>query len=141
MGGRLQNVESRQNYLPPGEGTMASSQKEQDGSKVPHNKTSSGLQLSFTKTNIVSVPMVEFGDLSHFVEFKFDVLPALHVETITEKLSTIQLLVLLFCWAKANIKLHPVGIIQVLVMNMRPRLILHVVILRFLVQEKIPQQF
>merc|ERR1711865_876936 len=67
-----------------------------DGSKVPHNKTSSGLQLSFTKTNIVSVPMVEFDDLSHFVEFKFDVLPALHVETITEKLSTIQLLASIF---------------------------------------------
>ena len=36
-----------------------------DGSNVPHNKTSSGLQLSFTKTSIVSVPMVEFDDPWH----------------------------------------------------------------------------
>ena len=67
-----------------------------DGTNVPADKCSSGLQLSFTQTDTVTEPVDVFANSEHVVEFNFAVLPALHVEVVEEKLSNIQLLASIF---------------------------------------------
>ena len=68
-----------------------------DGSQVARKATSSGLQLGYKQT-VLKFDLVEdyVPQLYHVVDFKFEVLPALHVETTTETLSTIQLAATIF---------------------------------------------
>ena len=68
-----------------------------DGSQVSHKVTSSGLQLGFKQTTVKSEHAQNFDpQRSHVIAFKFEVVPALHVETTTEILSTIQLAATIF---------------------------------------------
>ena len=76
-----------------------------DGSHVARNKSSSGLQLSYTQTDSVFATIDNFAESTHVVDFEFVVLPALHVEVVTQKLSNTQLLASIFSLLGAATKL------------------------------------
>ena len=68
-----------------------------DASQVGRRATTSGLHIVHRQTTIESTESTKYEPgPSHIVEFHFQVLPALHVETTTETLSTIQLAATIF---------------------------------------------
>ena len=68
-----------------------------DGSQVSRQATSSGLQLGFKQSTIKSSSVASYNpESSHVVEFYFEVLATLHVETTSEILSGIQLAATIF---------------------------------------------
>ena len=67
--------------------------------------TSAGLQLSYSQVDITKGLVVDDMPDTHILSFDFDVLPALHVETTSEVLSTIQLAATIFSLIASATKL------------------------------------